>query len=352
MMGVTHLLTARYMKEDPLTKSLYHNMFYDDGAAFVCRNVWISSLTGTYKEKGTIVEGRLSTGYGGKGVFKNNTKSMGPEFAFGLSLGLEQDNRNILLIKTAWGGASLHEHFRPPSKNNGEGGIRYKQMMERIKTEITEVSRTYGDSYEIAGFFWFHGWSDYCNKKVYPTSLNHKRYDEYGLLLEAFIDDVRADLGTPSLPFCIGVTGIHGDFVDGHYPKQVKGYNRLFRKAMRYPSTLEKNKGTVSALETSEFWDDDLARINMRRVKLHNMAKNLYQKKKGYPNEAGTMTKIDIHTYLNDYNRELMTAEDNALWARAATIDGFENYFGSAKIISEIGRAAALQIMEMEGLSH
>ena len=52
--------------------------------------------------------GKLTVGYGG------SPEKIGPEYGFGLSL--EQKlNAPILLIKTAWGGKSLHYDFRPPS---------------------------------------------------------------------------------------------------------------------------------------------------------------------------------------------------------------------------------------------
>jgi hypothetical protein len=61
---------------------------------------------------GSKKAGKLGVGYGGGG------SKIGPEFSFGLSIAKKTDGP-ILLIKTSWGGKSLHYNFRPPSA----GGI-------------------------------------------------------------------------------------------------------------------------------------------------------------------------------------------------------------------------------------
>lgn len=55
-----------------------------------------------------VATGPLSTGYGARPT------AFGPEYAFGIMMEKTLD-QPILIIKTAWGGKSLHYDFRPPS---------------------------------------------------------------------------------------------------------------------------------------------------------------------------------------------------------------------------------------------
>ena len=54
--------------------------------------------------------GRLTAGFGAK----EEGQRIGPEFTFGIYMQKRLD-QPILIIKTAWGGKSLHTDFRPPS---------------------------------------------------------------------------------------------------------------------------------------------------------------------------------------------------------------------------------------------
>ena len=68
--------------------------------------------------------GPLSTGYGPRPT------AFGPEYAFGIMMerGLDQP---ILIIKTAWGGKSLHYDFRPPSAGAYQATENEKNQMEQ-----------------------------------------------------------------------------------------------------------------------------------------------------------------------------------------------------------------------------
>ena len=72
-------------------------------ASAISDRVFISSIA-----DGNRKSGKLGVGYGANG------SKIGPEYAFGLSLAEKVDGP-ILLIKTSWGGKSLHYDFRPPS---------------------------------------------------------------------------------------------------------------------------------------------------------------------------------------------------------------------------------------------
>jgi alpha-galactosidase len=66
-----------------------------------------------------VLKGNLKVGYAD---FRNAT-SFGPEYAFGWVLGDYYTNLPVLLIKTAWGGKSLHVDFRPPRAVAARGGV-------------------------------------------------------------------------------------------------------------------------------------------------------------------------------------------------------------------------------------
>ena len=53
-------------------------------------------------------KGKLTAGFGA------STAEIGPEFTFGIYMEKLLDEP-ILIIKTSWGGRSLHTDFRPPS---------------------------------------------------------------------------------------------------------------------------------------------------------------------------------------------------------------------------------------------
>ena len=75
-----------------------------------------------------VATGPLSTGFGARPT------AFGPEYAFGMMLekGLDQP---ILIIKTAWGGKSLHYDFRPPSAGPYEPTAGEKEQVEKWKTK-------------------------------------------------------------------------------------------------------------------------------------------------------------------------------------------------------------------------
>jgi len=55
---------------------------------------------------------------------------MGPELGFGFVLG-DYFEEPVLLIKTAWGGKSLYQDFRPPG-SGGQVGPCYTQTVPRM----------------------------------------------------------------------------------------------------------------------------------------------------------------------------------------------------------------------------
>ena len=143
------------------------------------------------------VSGPLLPGYG----FRRD--NFGPELLFGHKMGDALDN-DIILFKSALGGTTLHEDWRPPAavkRAGGEAGPLYNQMISRFHTFLRNLDEIYPGynkkrGYEIAGFIWLQGESDCCAKTAEGIGF-HNFYKEN---LDDFISDVRKDVGLPELP--------------------------------------------------------------------------------------------------------------------------------------------------------
>ncbi len=177
-------------------------------ACAISDRVYISSIADRNRKSG-----KLAIGYGG------SEDKIGPEYAFGLSLA-EQVEGPILLIKTSWGGKSLHYNFRPPSvgayepdekeKAGGKleevkknAGLNYQLMNDAVHKVLDDLGSYHpgydpNAGYEIAGFVWFQGFNDQFSPEF---------RDNYKDNMIAFIKDVRKEYDVPDLPFVIGVLG-------------------------------------------------------------------------------------------------------------------------------------------------
>jgi hypothetical protein len=110
MQGHAAISTFDSMADDPKTAPLLKEMLGSDGKPHVCERVWISSvgcLGDAYSDL-TEAKGKLTAGFGAP------ENKIGPEFTFGLTME-KRLNEPVLIIKTSWGGRSLHTDFRPPS---------------------------------------------------------------------------------------------------------------------------------------------------------------------------------------------------------------------------------------------
>ena len=227
-----------------------------DGTYVVRDDVWINYLNR---------HGSLTTGYGSRGRF-------GVELEFGNVVGNHFDEP-VLLIKAAWGGKSIVRDFRPPSaglptdetlqailaKTNDNNRKRnrpeitiddvkasygkfYRMMMDEVTTTLRELGSRFpqleGRATEIAGFVWFQGWNDQYNdaEREYEANMAH------------FIRDVRKDLGTPDLPFVIGLMGQNGS-------KPAKGAMLTIQNAQTAMETVPGFKRTVKAVRTDVLID-------------------------------------------------------------------------------------------------
>jgi alpha-galactosidase len=111
--GHASVSTFDSLADDPKTAPLLKSMRGKGGQPKACEQVWITSV-GCQGDAYTDLKeqtGERAVGYGAFGVEGNR---IGPEYLFGLTPE-ERLKGPVLLIKTSWGGRSLHTDFRPPS---------------------------------------------------------------------------------------------------------------------------------------------------------------------------------------------------------------------------------------------
>lgn len=162
----------------------------------------------SFKVDGLVRKGPLTIGYTGYG----GSSHMGPELQFGHVMG-DFFREPVLLIKTAWGGKSLYQDFRPPG-SGGAVGPHYTQMIQEVREALSAL----GDRpYAIRGFVWMQGWNDMCTDEAVP---------EYADNLVNLAKGVRQEFKTPELPIVVGELGNDGVAEPG-------SRMQLFRDAQR-----------------------------------------------------------------------------------------------------------------------
>jgi hypothetical protein len=356
MQGHAKVETFDYIGDDPATAPLLNEMRGPDGKPRVLENVWISSIgcLGDAYSDLTEKTGQLTAGFGAP------ENKIGPEFTFGITME-KLLGEPILLIKTAWGGRSLHTDFRPPSagpyvptpeeakrwaekperktRTDAATGVLYREMVAHVKKVLADPKRVcpaYDEKqgFELAGFVWLQGFNDLVSSDTYPPKPGEKvrDYSRYGVWLADLIRDVRKDLAAPKLPVVIGVLGVDGLKANDH--------TKAFRKAMAAPAALPEFKGNVVAIETAPFWSEELAAIAEKKEKVSQMAHLLKSKNKKEANADGTMTEQQQRDYVKAYEAKIITPAEAAAWKRGASNGGY-HYLGCAKTFALMGKAFA-----------
>jgi hypothetical protein len=218
------------MKHSP-HKTMYTHLKDADGKWTVRDDVWVRHV----RPKGELHKGDLTVGYTGYG----GRSHIGPELQFGHHVGNHYDQQ-VLLIKTAWGGKSLHKDFRPPS-SGGETGVYYTKMLQEVQQALSNLNTDFpgydeSKGYEIAGFVWFQGWNDMF------TDGAPEAYEDNMVNL---IKDVRAAWKSPALPVVIGELGNGGENA-GDKMKKV-------RQAQAAAAERPENGGSVKFVSTTAF---------------------------------------------------------------------------------------------------
>jgi len=356
MQGWTSPETFDSLATDPKTAPLLKEMRGADGKPRVCEKVWISSI-GCAGDDTTEQKGKLTVGFGA------NADRIGPEFTFGIYME-KLLNEPILLIKTSWGGKSLHTDFRSPGagayvwgdfevqacKNRGSlekdkadkikaTGVYYRLMLEHVGKVLGNIKRVVpdydpGQGYEIAGFVWFQGFNDLVSDWTYPDNNKPGGYDLYSVLMAHFIRDVRKDLKVPKMPFVIGVMGLNG-----MTPPQNEAY---FHQAQAAPASLPEFKGNVAAVETAPFWDADLDALLRRETKFWpQMDARAAESAKQHLKISGQEAKDQV-LLENGF-----TPEEVKRLRKGVSNLGF-HYLGAAKIIAPIGKAFAEAMVDLQ----
>jgi alpha-galactosidase len=371
MQGHAKVSTFDDLASDPKTAPLLKDMRDEAGKPKVCERVWITSVgcLGNAWDDLSEQKGKLTAGFGAGGE-----DNIGPEFTFGITME-KLLNEPVLIIKTSWGGRSLHTDFRSPSggpfvlaketqalwdehpqgahgvpkledrpaffaEKAAATGVYYREMIGHVKKVLADIKRVVPDydekqGYELAGFVWFQGFNDLVDGWVYPNQDRAGGYDLYAELLVHFIRDVRKDLSAPNLPFVIGVMGIDG--LKGN----TQGAMKHFRDAQRKPIALDEFKGNVVAVETAPFWDDELAALAERRERVYEKLEQAFREANPTPSEP---EKQDARQ--KALEKEFKPEELKRL--NLGVSNGGYHYLGSAKILGPIGKAFAEALVELK----
>lgn len=361
MQGHAQVRTLEHLKISEDSKWLRDLIETDQGAPKVSDRVWISSLGSAESEK----TGLLSVGYGAS----QNGPKLGPEYTFGLKMEKEIEGP-ILIIKTAWGGKSLHTDFRPPSagpypmpreqlaalEKQGKDvaafraekekatGVYYRLMIDHVKAVLSDLPRVVPgyraeQGYELSGFVWFQGWNDMVDSGAYPNRDKSGGYDAYSDALSHLIRDVRNDLNAPALPFVIGVLGVGG-------PTERYGADQLrykpthdnFRNAMAAPASLPEFRDSVAAVRTERYWDLELSDAKSKENSVRQKSKMLAKEQKLAPPEERKLADEMVQRELTVREREIIEKG----------ISNLEfHYLGSAKILGGIGFGFAEAMLQL-----
>ena len=252
MEGKAQLPLLEHLATQPSTAARFAHL-REGGGWRVRDDVWIDFLGR---------RGPLTVGYG-------SPQRVGVELDFGHVVGDHYDEP-VLLIKTAWGGRSLHRGFRSPSaglpdearlRQLLEGELRkdpshtmdqvresfgrdYRAMLAEVERALAEAPGAFpgmgAGTFELTGFVWFQGWND----MVDPVAAA-----EYAPNLECFIRDVRRDLGAPDLPFVVGQLGVGG-------VGRPDGGRDRFKAAQAAPTTLPELRRSTVLVRTDRYWDE------------------------------------------------------------------------------------------------
>jgi len=210
--------------DDPAMAKRMGHLRQANGEWTVRDDVWVRYRTGN----DVLKSGPLSIGY----AVYDDLHHFGPELQLGHVLG-DAIDAPILLIKTCWGGKSLHVDFRPPGAG-GETGPYYQQMVAEYREALEAIDKEFPQLADrprkLSGFFWFQGWNDMFTDgavEAYEQNMAH------------LIDDLRKELEVPDLPVVIGETG--------------NGNSFPLRHAQAAVAERPEYRGNVSFVSTAQF---------------------------------------------------------------------------------------------------
>jgi hypothetical protein len=352
MQGSAHQRTFAAMGDDPETAPLLDEILDADGTPVVCENAWITYRTGG-REGERLRCGKVKVGYG------FDRERIGPEYAFGLTLDAALEEP-VLIIKAAWGGKSLAVDFRPPGAGPyepsaaekergrvpapGEVGRYYREMIRFVRTTLQDAGSIRQavpgydaeQGYELAGFVWFQGWNDMCNRhhlKQYTVNLIH------------FIKDVREELDAPTLPFIVGILGVYGTDPDSRRFDRglpVSAFRQAqFTAVEQYDQKVaEAYRGQVIAVDSGPYYDLELSDIYWKRRLTSEWKRRTAQGKM-------TPEKLQAECARYGFGDGKLTPEEQHIWDRCASNAEY-HYLGSGKTFVRFGKALAEAMLTMD----
>jgi hypothetical protein len=216
---------------------------------------------------GTVIKDKVTIGQG------VNPSRIGPELMFAHQMGSYFED-TVLIIKTAWGGLSLAEDFRPPSAG-GTTGPYYIQMLDIVEsatvnlaTEFPEIDAT---NFEISGFAWFQGWNDAASQDF---------LNEYESNLHHLVNDVRNAFGNPDLPIVIASAGQGGYQNQGGWTQDIQDIVSVAQENVACNDSLYG--GTVGFVDSKAFYmsvsespDDAIHHYNNNALTYLNVGKSI-----------------------------------------------------------------------------
>ena len=260
MQGHASLRTVEYLAYNKETAPEYEHLKDRMGGWVERRDVWVWTTDGERA-------GYLKPGYGA------NEWKIGPELGFGWTVG-ERLKKQVLLLKTCWGGKSVKRDFLSPSSGmpadevlqeelekarkkkpettldeiKDRYGFYYRKMIDRTRDVLGRLPELFPErkrkdyTYELAGFVFFQGWNDMVDGRQ-----RGEQYAQYGPRLATMVRDLRKDLGAPNLPAVIGELGAGGP---GKHPE--------FSAAQKAAADALDRAAFV---ETARFWEPDVEKM-------------------------------------------------------------------------------------------
>ena len=275
---------------------------------------------------------KLQPGFGGRRNYSKLGNNIGPEYAFGQYIG-EALEEQVLLIKFAPGGQSLHVNFRPPSAgktgnakldeqiltkeaadqwNGGRQepvvGLQYRQMVRYIHSTLDNLDKHFPEydakaGYEIEGLVWFQGFND-----LFDVTGRQ----QYGQNLVHLIKDLRKEFKAPDMKVVVGVMGVNGPFNEVN-PKQ-----RDVRNGQRSINKVEEFEGNAKAIETAQLLHPEIVAIKT----------------------AGWLNKD------RDLKKDPLSEEEKGMLSRATSNQGY-HYYGEGRFFILVGKAFAETMLEL-----
>jgi len=328
MDGQAHVRTIDFLGEDKDPKrAALLKTFKPDGENLITReDVWVAN-SGVYA--------KLQPGFGGRRNYSILGNNIGPEYAFGQYIG-EALEEQVLLIKFAPGGQSLHVNFRPPSAgktgnakldeqvltkevadkwNGGRQepvvGLQYRQMVRYIHSTLDNLEKHFPEydakaGYEIEGLVWFQGFND-----LFDVTGRQ----QYGQNLVHLIKDLRKEFKAPDMKVVVGVMGVNGPFNEVN-PKQ-----RDVRNGQRSINKVEEFQGNAKAIETAQLLHPEIVAIKT----------------------AGWLNKD------RDLKKDPLSEEEKGMLSRATSNQGY-HYYGEGRFFILVGKAFAETMLELMDL--